>query len=64
MDREILIKTGHRMAPLKLWTRRGELALFGDHVMLRSAKGEIRIIPFGEMNGVHVMTRQKLEFLP
>jgi len=62
MDRDILIKTGHRMTPLQVWSRSGEMALFNDHIMLRPEKGEIKIIPFVEMNGVHVMTRQKLEF--
>jgi 1-acyl-sn-glycerol-3-phosphate acyltransferase len=61
-DRDILIKTGHRMSPLRVWSRRGKLSLFKDHVKLQAEKGEVRLIPFHEMNGVHVMTRQKLEF--
>ncbi|MBF9017040.1 lysophospholipid acyltransferase family protein [Oceanispirochaeta sp. M2] len=62
LDTEIEIKTGFRMAPLQIWTKKGSMALFKDHVMLKPEKGDIRLIPFDEMNGVHVMTRKKLEF--
>jgi len=62
VDHDITIKTGHRMDPLQIWTKKGEMAVFRDHIMLRPEKGDIRLIPFEEMSGVHVMTRQKLEF--
>ncbi|MDA3958343.1 lysophospholipid acyltransferase family protein [Oceanispirochaeta sp.] len=62
IDHDILIKTGFRMDPLRPWTRKGKLALFSDHILVRPEKGDIRRIPLTEMNGVHVMTRQKLEF--
>lgn len=62
LDTEIMIKTGFRMDPLKIWTNKGSMALFKDHIMLKPEKGDIRLIPLDEMNGVHVMTRQKLEF--
>lgn len=62
LDTNVEIKTGFRMDPLQVWTKKGSLALFKDHVMLKPEKGDIRLIPFEEINAVHVMTRQKLEF--
>jgi len=62
VDNDIMIKTGYRMNPLKVWTKKGQMALFRDHIMLRPETGDLRLIPFDEINSVHVMTRQKLEF--
>ncbi|MDC7233242.1 MAG: lysophospholipid acyltransferase family protein [Spirochaetales bacterium] len=62
LDTETQIKTGFRMDPLKVWTDKGSLALFRDHILLKPEKGDIRLIPLEEINAAHVMTRQKLEF--
>jgi len=62
VDRDVTIKTGHRKDPMKNWAEKGELALFRDHILLRNDGDEVRIIPLEEISGIHVMTRQKLEF--
>ena len=61
-DHMLTVKTGYRMDPLRLWSAAGRLALYRDHIELSTANGEVRKLPFSELSGVHVMTRQTLEF--
>lgn len=61
-DRKLRIRTGHRMEPLALWTSEGGLALVPGYLELSSGEGELRRIPLKGLSGVHIMTRQTLEF--
>ncbi len=61
-DSEMKIQTGYKQDAPRVWTEKGEIGLFKDHIMLRSETGEVRLLPLEELSGIHVMTRQKLEF--
>lgn len=61
-DKQLEIKTGHRQDPTRTLTKKGEMALYSDYILLKIEKGEIQKLPLDEINGIHVMTRHKLEF--
>lgn len=61
-DKLLMVKTGYRQNPTRMWAEKGELALYRNHLLLKNETGENRKLPLYEINGVHVMTRHKLEF--
>ncbi len=61
MDRDLTIQTADKKGAPRVWTDEGELALMGDHLLLRSGRGEVRLLPLKELSGINVMMRQRLE---
>ncbi len=61
-DSGLTIKTGHRMDPLILWTGRGSMALYPEYLELSAGNGKRLRLPLKDLSGVHIMTRQSLEF--
>ena len=61
-DENMKVKTGYRQEKPRLWTASGKMELHTDTILLGSSTGETRIIPFNQISGAHVLTRQRLEF--